>query len=167
MQKLIFGADSKLLAEGRVVTCQALGGTGALKEGADLLHFVNPKARVLISDPSWENHQALFTRAGFEVASYRYYDADNRGVDFAGMLADLQAAQPGTIVILHACCHNPTGYDLTDEQWQQVLDVVEQGQLVAFIDMAYQGFSQDLASDSRVVRLFACLLYTSPSPRDS
>lgn len=155
VRALIFGTDSQLLADGRVVTCQALGGTGALKLGADLLHFANPAARVLISDPSWENHQALFTRAGFAVSTYRYYDAENRGVDFAGMLADLQAAEPGTIVILHACCHNPTGYDLTDEQWQQVLDVVEQGRLVAFIDMAYQGFSQDLHADSRVVRMFA------------
>ena len=113
---------------------------------------------MLISDPSWENHRALFTRAGFSVSSYRYYDPARRGIDFDGMLADLTAAQPGTIVVLHACCHNPTGYDLNREQWAQVLDVVEARNLVPFLDLAYQGFSVGLADDAWVVRTFASRL---------
>ncbi len=155
VKELVFGAGSALIADGRVITVQALGGTGALKIGADLLRVVNPDAGVLISSPSWENHRALFTRAGFEVGEYRYYDADARGIDAEGMLADLRAAAPGTVVVLHACCHNPTGYDLTLDQWREVIDVVEQGKLVAFLDMAYQGFSQGIEEDGQVVRMFA------------
>ncbi|WP_342372651.1 aspartate/tyrosine/aromatic aminotransferase [Propioniciclava soli] len=155
VKELVFGAGSPLLADGRVVTVQALGGTGALKIGADFLRQVSPDARVLISNPSWENHQALFTRAGFTVAKYRYYDAEAKGVDVAGMLADLDAAAPGTIVVLHACCHNPTGYDLTPEQWQRVIDVVVERDLTAFLDMAYQGFSAGIEEDGAVVRAFA------------
>ncbi|WIY83158.1 amino acid aminotransferase [Propionimicrobium sp. PCR01-08-3] len=158
VQALVFGKDSDVLAAGRVVTLEALGGTGALKLGADFLRQVNPGATVLISDPSWENHRQLFSRAGFEVSAYRYYDAENRGIDFAGMLADLRQAEPGTIVVLHACCHNPTGYDLKHDQWLQVLDVVEQRGLVPFLDMAYQGFSEGLDSDAWVARTFATRL---------
>ncbi len=155
VKALVFGADAEPVASNRVVTVQSLGGTGALKVGADFLKTIHPEAGVLISDPSWENHQALFTRAGFDVTSYRYYDPDRRGIDSEGMLADLDAATPGTIVVLHACCHNPTGYDLTGEQWGQVLDVVQQRALVPFIDMAYQGFSRGLEEDGAVVRRFA------------
>jgi aromatic-amino-acid transaminase len=110
---------------GRVATVQAIGGTGGLKIGADFLKKLNPNAKVLISDPSWENHRALFTNAGFEVESYPYYDAASRGVNFDGMLAALNAAAAGTIVVLHACCHNPTGYDITAAQWDQVIAVVK------------------------------------------
>ncbi len=155
VRALVFGADSEPVASGRVVTVQALGGTGALKIGADLLRQVNRDARVMISRPSWENHRALFARAGFIVDEYRYYDAKARGIDFDGMLADLQAAAPGTIVVLHACCHNPTGYDLTPEQWGKVIDTVVAGGLVPFLDMAYQGFSRGIAEDGEVVRRFA------------
>ncbi len=155
VKELVFGAGSDIIADGRVVTVQALGGTGALKIGADLLRQVNPDAGVLISAPSWENHRALFTRAGFTVGEYRYYDADARGVDFDGMIADLRAAAPGTIVVLHACCHNPTGYDLTPDQWEQVIEVVNAQGLTAFLDMAYQGFSQGIEEDGAVVRRFA------------
>ena len=158
VRELVFGADSPLISQGRVVTVQALGGTGGLKLGADFLRQVDAAATVLISDPSWENHRALFTRAGFSVSSYRYYDPARRGIDFDGMLADLTAAQPGTIVVLHACCHNPTGYDLNREQWAQVLDVVEARNLVPFLDLAYQGFSVGLADDAWVVRTFASRL---------
>ena len=158
VRELVFGADSPLISQGRVVTVQALGGTGGLKLGADFLRQVDAAATVLISDPSWENHRALFTRAGFSVSSYRYYDPARRGIDFDGMLADLAAAQPGTIVVLHACCHNPTGYDLDREQWAQVLDVVEARNLVPFLDLAYQGFSVGLADDAWVVRTFASRL---------
>ena len=154
VQALVFGAGSEVLGSGRVATVQALGGTGGLKLGADFLRKVNPQAKVLISDPSWENHRALFTNAGFEVASYPYYDASRRGLDAAGMLAALKAAAPGTIVVLHACCHNPTGVDLTPEQWGPVIETVRERGLMAFLDMAYQGFGEGLAADGAVVQRF-------------
>ncbi|MEN9330598.1 MAG: Aromatic-amino-acid aminotransferase, partial [Pseudomonadota bacterium] len=110
---LVFGPESEPVKSGRVATVQGLGGTGGLKIGADFLKKLLPTAKVLISDPSWENHRALFTQAGFTVETYAYYDADKRGVNFEGMLASLKAAPAGTIVVLHACCHNPTGYDIT------------------------------------------------------
>ncbi|MCZ2441898.1 MAG: aspartate/tyrosine/aromatic aminotransferase [Burkholderiales bacterium] len=155
VQALVFGADSPLLAAGRVATVQALGGTGGLKLGADFLKRVVPDAKVLISDPSWENHRALFTNAGFAVESYPYYDAATRGVRASDMLAALQAAPAGSIVVLHACCHNPTGCDLTSEQWAQVVQVVKARDLVAFLDMAYQGFGEGIAEDGAVVGQFA------------
>ncbi|HNT39224.1 MAG TPA: amino acid aminotransferase [Rubrivivax sp.] len=155
VQALVFGADSPLLAAGRVATVQALGGTGGLKLGADFLKRVVPDAKVLISDPSWENHRALFTNAGFTVESYPYYDAATRGVRASDMLAALQAAPAGSIVVLHACCHNPTGCDLTSEQWAQVVQVVKARDLVAFLDMAYQGFGEGIAEDGAVVGQFA------------
>ncbi|HHV22009.1 MAG TPA: aspartate/tyrosine/aromatic aminotransferase [Propionibacterium sp.] len=139
----------------RLAVVQALGGTGGLKVAADFLHRADPDAPVLISDPSWENHRALFTRAGFTVASYPYYDAATRAVNFTGMLDALNAAEAGTIVILHACCHNPTGYDLTPEQWGQVRDVVVERGLVPLLDMAYQGFASSIAEDVAAVRAFA------------
>ena len=155
VRALVFGADSPAVAEGRVVTVQSLGGTGALKTGADFLHDVQGVTRVLISDPSWQNHRALFARAGFDVDTYRYYDAQSRSVDVDGMLADLAAAEPGTVVVLHACCHNPTGYDLTPEQWERVVTVVAERGLIAFLDMAYQGFGRGIAEDGAAVGLFA------------
>lgn len=154
VKALVFGADSDVVKSGRVATVQAIGGTGGLKIGADFLKKINPNAKVLISDPSWENHRAIFTNAGFEVDSYRYYDAANRSIDFEGMLADLNAAAPGTIVLLHACCHNPTGYDITAEQWDKVIEVVKARDLVAFLDMAYQGFGQGIAEDGAVIGKF-------------
>ena len=154
VKKLVFGADSEVVQQGRVATVQALGGTGGLKIGADFLKKLSPNAKVLISDPSWENHRALFTQAGFEVGTYRYYDAATRSLNFDGMLADLKAAAPDTIVVLHACCHNPTGYDITPEQWAQVIEVVKAGKLTAFLDMAYQGFAEGIAEDGAVVGQF-------------
>ena len=154
VKALVFGAQSPVVQQGRVATVQTLGGTGGLKTGADFLKQLAPQAKVLISNPSWENHRAIFSRAGFEVATYRYYDAEQHGVDFAGMLADLNAAEAGSIVVLHACCHNPTGYDLTAEQWQQVIAAVKARGLVAFLDMAYQGFSRGLAEDGAVIGQF-------------
>ena len=151
---LVFGADSEVVQSGRVSTVQALGGTGVLKIGADFLKKLNPDAKVLISDPSWENHRALFTNAGFTVETYAYYDADKRGINFDGMLASLNAAPAGTVVVLHACCHNPTGYDLTAAQWDQVVDVVKNKNLVAFLDMAYQGFGAGIAEDGAVIGKF-------------
>ena len=157
VQGLVFGADSAILAAGRVATVQALGGTGGLKVGADFLKRVNPNATVLISDPSWENHRALFTNAGFTVGTvgtYPYYDADKKGVNFDAMLACLNAAEAGTIIVLHACCHNPTGYDITSAQWEQVIAAVKARGLVAFLDMAYQGFGDGIAEDGAVIGQF-------------
>ena len=155
VQKLLFGADSPLLAAGRVITTQAVGGTGALKIGADFLKQLQPNAVVAISDPSWENHRALFETAGFPVQNYRYYDAASHDVNRAGMLEDLNALPAGSIVVLHACCHNPTGVDLTPADWQNVLDVVRAKGLIPFLDMAYQGFGDGIAEDAAAVRLFA------------
>ena len=151
---LVFGADSEAVKAGRVATVQGIGGTGGLKIGADFLKRLNPNAKVLISDPSWENHRALFTNAGFTVDSYAYYDANKRGVNFEGMLASLNAAAPATIVVLHACCHNPTGYDITADQWDQVIAVVKAKSLTAFLDMAYQGFGHGIAEDGAVIGKF-------------
>ena len=155
VQKLLFGADSALLAEGRVVTTQSLGGTGALKTGADFLKRLLPDAVVAISNPSWENHRALFESAGFPVENYSYYDAATQGVNLAGMLADLRALPARSIVVLHACCHNPTGVDLSSADWQQVLEVVRERDHVPFLDIAYQGFGDGIVEDAEAVRLFA------------
>ncbi|GAA6140823.1 amino acid aminotransferase [Hydrogenophaga sp. 5NK40-0174] len=154
VKDLVFGAGSDVVSSGRVATIQAVGGTGGLKVGADFLRGLNPSAKVLISDPSWENHRALFMRAGFTVETYAYYDAEKRGVNFEGMLADLKAAAPGTVVVLHACCHNPTGYDITAEQWDQVIEVIKAGELTPFLDMAYQGFGDGIAEDGAVIGKF-------------
>jgi len=133
---------------------QALGGTGGLKIGADFLRQLKPGSKVLISDPSWENHRALFTNAGFQVESYPYYDAARRDINFDGMLGALKSAPAGTIVVLHACCHNPTGYDITAAQWDQVVAAVKDGGLIAFLDMAYQGFGHGIAEDGAVIGKF-------------
>ena len=154
VKALVFGADSDVVKSGRVSTVQAIGGTGGLKIGADFLKKINPNAKVLISNPSWENHRAIFQNAGFEVGTYAYYDAATRSIDFNGMLADLNAAAAGTVVVLHACCHNPTGYDITAAQWDQVIEVVKAKGLVAFLDMAYQGFGHGIAEDGAVIGKF-------------
>ncbi|MES2581301.1 MAG: amino acid aminotransferase [Pseudomonadota bacterium] len=154
VKSLVFGADSEPLTSGRVATVQAIGGTGGLKIGADFLKRLNPNAKVLISDPSWENHRALFNNAGFEVDTYAYYDAANRGVNVEGFLASLNAAAPGTIVVLHACCHNPTGYDISPADWDKVIAVVKAKELTPFLDMAYQGFGYGIAEDGAVIQKF-------------
>ena len=154
-QTLLLGEGSEVIASGRAVTAQTLGGTGALKVGADFLRWLLPQSKVVISNPSWENHRALFERAGFTVDSYPYYDPATHGLDFEGMLAGLQALPSKTIVVLHACCHNPTGVDPTYEQWQQIVQVVKENDLVPFLDIAYQGFGDGLEEDASVVRLFA------------
>ena len=154
VKALVFGADSEPIQSARVTTVQAIGGTGGLKIGADFLHRLNPRAEVLISDPSWENHRALFTNAGFLVKNYRYYDAKNRGIDFEGMLADLASAAPGSIAVLHACCHNPTGYDISAAQWDQVVAMCKSRGLLPFLDMAYQGFGYGLSEDGAAVQKF-------------
>jgi aromatic-amino-acid transaminase len=158
VQGLVFGPLTDALREGRIATVQTVGGTGALKVGADFLRRLQPAnlppARVFISDPSWENHRALFEGAGFVVESYAYYDARRRDLNLPGMLAALRAAPVGSIVVLHACCHNPTGYDLDPAQWRDVIAVLKGRGLLPFLDMAYQGFGDGIAQDGAVVALF-------------
>jgi aromatic-amino-acid transaminase len=155
VQSLLLGKESALIAGGQVATVQALGGTGALKLGADLLKRFYPDAQVWISNPSWENHRALFESAGFVVNNYPYYDAQTRGLDFTAMLGTLQAMAANSIVVLHACCHNPTGVDLTLDQWKQIVDVVKSRKLIPFLDMAYQGFADGIEEDAAALRMFA------------
>ena len=158
VQALVFGADSAVVKNGRAVTVQALGGTGGLKLGADFLKRVSPGASVWISDPSWENHRALFEGAGFKVEVYPYYDAASRGVNFAAMAAALEQVPAGSIIVLHACCHNPTGYDLTPDQWTRVFEIVKARGLVPFLDIAYQGFAESVEADGEPVRRVAAAM---------
>jgi len=155
VQELLFGKDSELVAQGRVVTAQALGGTGALKVGADFLRRFLPGAEVYISAPSWENHRALFESAGFVVKEYPYYAPQSHGLDFAAMRAGLASLPAESVVLLHACCHNPTGVDLDAAQWEEVVEVVRERALVPFVDFAYQGFGDGIDEDAVAVRAFA------------
>ncbi|OOW86783.1 aromatic amino acid aminotransferase [Xanthomonas campestris pv. vitiswoodrowii] len=154
-QELLFGADSALVTSGRVATSQTVGGSGALRVGADLLKKLLPTATIAISNPSWENHRAVFGAAGFEVVDYTYFDAAIHGLNFDGMLADLAKLEPGTVVLLHACCHNPTGADLSKEQWKQVAGMLKERNLFPFVDIAYQGFDKGIEADAYAVRLLA------------
>ncbi|HWI14293.1 MAG TPA: aromatic amino acid transaminase, partial [Burkholderiales bacterium] len=160
VQELVFGAGSRAISDGRIVTVQTLGGTGGLKVGADLLRRLNPQGQIWISDPSWENHRALFEYAGYAVNTYPYYEAQTHGVAFDAMLAALGKLQAGSVVLLHACCHNPTGVDLAADQWERVIRVVNARGLVPFLDMAYQGFADGIDADAAAVRRFteACPL---------
>ena len=163
---LLLGKDAEAIASGRAFTVQALGGTGALKIGADYLKQLLPNAKVAISTPSWENHRALFERAGFEVVEYAYYDPQTHGLNLQGMLDSIKALPAGSIVVLHACCHNPTGVDPTPAQWQQIIAAVKDGGHVPFLDIAYQGFGDGLTEDAAAVRGFVdagltCLISTS------
>lgn len=155
VQQLVFGAENDAVRQGRIVTVQTLGGTGGLKVGADLLRRIDPRAEVWISDPSWENHRALFEYAGFKVNAYPYYDAATHGVNFDGMIGTLQRLPAGAIVVLHACCHNPTGVDLSTAQWERVIEIVNSRGLVPLLDIAYQGFAEGLDADAAAVRRFA------------
>lgn len=155
VQQLLLGRDSELISAGRAVTVQALGGTGGLRVGADFLRKFLPDATVAISDPSWENHRALFEGAGFSVATYPYYDPATHGLAFDAMRKSLETMAPGTIVVLHACCHNPTGVDPTPAQWDEILRTVRTRGLVPFLDLAYQGFGAGTEADAAIVRKFA------------
>lgn len=154
-QLLLLGAEAEAITAGRAVTIQTLGGTGALKVGATFLKTLVPNAKIAISRPSWENHRAIFENAGFEVVEYPYYNADTKGLDLNGMLQALEQLPAQSIVVLHACCHNPTGIDPTLEQWQQIADALVAKQHIPFIDIAYQGFGSGLEADATVVRLLA------------
>jgi aromatic-amino-acid transaminase len=155
VQEVVFGANHQAVKGERIVTVQSLGGTGGLKLGADLVKHINPGSRAWISDPSWENHRALFEYAGFKVDAYPYYDAHTHGVRFDDMLAFLDRLPAGDVVLLHACCHNPTGVDLNLAQWQKVIEVVKARDLLPFLDLAYQGFAEGLDADAAAVRAFA------------
>jgi aromatic-amino-acid transaminase len=155
VQSLVFGADSAALKEGRIITIQSLGGTGGLRVGGDFLRRTAPNAQLWISDPSWENHRAVFESAGFKVNTYPYYDAKTRGINFDGMLQALKTMPAGDIVLLHACCHNPTGVDLSAAQWASVAETMNARGLVPFLDIAYQGFGDGIDADGSAVRLFA------------
>ena len=154
VQALLFGADSEAVREGRIVTVQTLGGTGGLKVGGDFLRRVSLDARIWISDPSWENHRAIFEYAGFTVNTYPYFDASTHGVNFDGMMDTLRKLPAGSVALLHACCHNPTGVDLSPQQWEQVIAVVNARGLVPFLDIAYQGFAESIDADAAAVRRF-------------
>jgi aromatic-amino-acid transaminase len=155
VQELVFGKSANAVTEKRTVTVQAIGGTGALKVGADFLKGISPDSQVWISEPSWENHRQLFEAAGFTVNSYPYYDPKTRGLDFAGMLGALNRLPAGAIVVLHACCHNPTGVDIPAEHWVEVLEAVKSRGLVPFLDLAYQGFGDGLDADAVAARVFS------------
>ena len=152
IQHLLFGADHPAVIDGRVATVQTVGGSGALKVGADFLKRYFPGSEVWVSDPTWDNHRAIFEGAGFAVHTYPYFDAETRGVNVEGMLQALGQLAPQSIVLLHPCCHNPTGADLTPAQWQQVVEVVKTRQLIAFLDIAYQGFGEGLEADAYAIR---------------
>ncbi|AGF46801.1 aromatic-amino-acid transaminase [Candidatus Kinetoplastibacterium desouzaii TCC079E] len=154
---LLLGQNSSIIEEDRALTVQTLGGTGALKIGADFLKQLFPNSKVLISNPSWENHKALFERAEFEVEYYPYYNPLTRGIAFEEMLETLRNAKDNTIVVLHACCHNPTGVDPTTHQWEEIAKTIQARNLIPFLDIAYQGFGEDLETDSNVVRMFATM----------
>ena len=155
VQNLLFGADSAIIRDGRVVTTQALGGTGALRIGADLIKRIVPDTTVYISDPSWENHRALFEAAGFPVDTYPYYDPATRGANAEAMIAKLNTLPAGSVIVLHACCHNPTGADLTEAQWAEVVKACAARGLIPFLDMAYQGFADGIEPDAVAVNLFS------------
>src|SRR5437660_8798296 len=150
VQQLVFGSENK-----NAVTVQAIGGTGGLKIGADFLKRISPSSEVWISEPSWENQRQLIAAAGFTVRSYPYYDPRTHGLDFPGMRSALNALPAGAIVVLHACCHNPTGVDLSPENWAEVLGIVQRRGLIPFLDLAYQGFGDGLDADAHAARLFA------------
>jgi len=152
IQALLFGADHPAVQGGRVATVQTVGGSGALKVGADFLKRYFPESQVWVSNPTWDNHRAIFEGAGFKVNTYPYFDQNTRGLDFDGMLATLQGLAANSIVLLHPCCHNPTGVDLSQAQWQQVIEVVKARNLIPFLDIAYQGFGEGLVEDAYAIR---------------
>jgi len=154
VQALLFGKGSPVLTSGRVVTIDALGGTGGLRVGAEYLRRLCPDSRVAISDPTWENHRGVFESAGFTVQSYTYYDPQSHGLDFGGMVQSLKGMPERTIVLLHACCHNPTGVDLNLQQWEEVVALCKAKQFIPFLDLAYQGFGDGIDQDAAAVRLF-------------
>ena len=152
---LLFGADHPVLKQQRVATIQTLGGSGALKVGADFLKRYFPESGVWVSDPTWENHVAIFAGAGFEVSTYPWYDEATNGVRFNDLLATLKTLPARSIVLLHPCCHNPTGADLTNDQWDAVSEIHKSRELIPFLDIAYQGFGAGMEEDAYAIRAIA------------
>ncbi|MBS1174716.1 MAG: tyrB [Burkholderiaceae bacterium] len=155
IQNLLFGENSEPLTSKRVATVQTVGASGALRVGADFLKRYFPASDMYVSDPTWDNHRAIFEAAGFNVKTYPYYDAVTGGVKFDEMLAALKALPKNSVVLLHPCCHNPTGVDLSKEQWQALIPVIKEHELIAFLDIAYQGFGDSIEEDAYAIRLFA------------
>ncbi|MEB5962669.1 aromatic amino acid transaminase [Enterobacter sichuanensis] len=152
---LLFGADHAVLAQKRVATIQTLGGSGALKVGADFLKKYFPDSGVWVSDPTWENHVAIFEGAGFKVATYPWFDSETNGVRVEALLEKLNTLPERSIVLLHPCCHNPTGADLTNAQWDAVIEVLKERNLIPFLDIAYQGFGAGMEEDAYAIRAVA------------
>ncbi|WP_369789140.1 amino acid aminotransferase [Rouxiella sp. WC2420] len=155
IQSLLFGAEHSALQQQRIATIQTVGGSGALKVGADFLKYYFPNSEVWVSDPTWDNHVAIFSGAGFKVHTYPYFDGEKLGVNFAGMLEKLHTLPAQSIVLLHPCCHNPTGSDLSQAQWDQVIELVKQRELIPFLDIAYQGFGVGMEQDAYAIRAMA------------
>jgi aromatic-amino-acid transaminase len=155
VQTLLFGAGSRAVAEGRVVTLQTVGSSSALKVGADFIKRWFPDSGVWVSDPTWDNHRSMFEGAGVKVSTYPYYDAATGGLKFDAMLAALSDLPPRSIVLLHACCHNPTGVDLTPAQWETLIPVLKRGELLPFLDIAYQGYGDGIEEDAFAIRALA------------
>ena len=153
VQHLLFGAEHAAVIAGRVVTLQTVGSSGGLKVGADFIKRYFPNTTMLISDPTWDNHRAVFEGSGLIVKTYPYYDAQTGGLRFDAMLANLKEAEEKSVVLLHACCHNPTGVDLTKEQWQQLVPVLKERNLIPFLDLAYQGYGDGIEEDAYAIRL--------------
>ncbi len=150
VQHLLFGHDQQLLK--RIATIQTLGGSGALKIGADFIKKWFPTSKVYVSNPTWDNHKSIFEGAGFEVGTYPYYDSEKIDVKFDEMIAFFKTLPENTVLILHPCCHNPTGVDLSHEQWDQVLEIIKTQKLIPFMDIAYQGFGDNLEKDAYAIR---------------
>lgn len=152
VQVLLFGAEHPARKEGRIVTIQSVGSSGGLKVGADFIKRYFPESSIYVSDPTWDNHRAVFEGSGIEVKTYPYYDAATGGVRFADMLAAIRALPAKSVVLLHACCHNPTGVDLTPLQWDELIPVLKERELLPFLDLAYQGYGDGLDEDAFAVR---------------
>ncbi|HJV62303.1 MAG TPA: amino acid aminotransferase [Albitalea sp.] len=155
VQELLFGHDHEAIRSNRIATLQTVGSSGGLKVGADFLKRWFPASEVWVSDPTWDNHRAMFEGAGFKVHSYPYYDAATGGLKFDAMLAALSALPAQSIVLLHACCHNPTGVDLDRAQWQRLIPLLRERGLLPYLDLAYQGYGDGIDEDAFAVRALA------------
>ncbi len=155
VQRLLFGEGSEVISSGRAVTAHAPGGTGALRIGAELIRKFNAEACLWLSSPTWANHKGIFAAAGFEIKSYPYYDSNTRGLKYQKLLDTLRQIPAGDVVLLHACCHNPSGVDLTGDQWLEVAEIAAEKGWIGFLDFAYQGFGDDVETDRRSVEEFA------------
>ena len=155
VQRLLFGASHEAVASGRIATLQTVGSSGGLRVGAEFIKRWLPDSALWVSDPTWDNHRAMFEGAGITVNTYPYYDAATGGLKFDQMLATLQTLPARSVVLLHACCHNPTGVDLTPQQWAQLVPVLKERQLLPYLDLAYQGYGDGIEEDAFAVRALA------------